>query len=74
MTHCTTSLERKNNSGDRQTKEEEVGKGELEADNWHGPNKTKRRARDYTDEALALLNHLKPLMNLWKALKSASRQ
>ena len=32
---------------------------------------TKRGERNYTDEALALLNHLKPLMNLWRALMSA---
>ena len=30
-----------------------------------------KRERDYNDEALALLNHLKPLMNLWRALMSA---
>ena len=30
--------------------------------------KTKRKKGegDYTDEALALLNHSKPLMNLWR--------
>ena len=32
--------------------------------------KNKKGERDYTDEALALLNHLKPLMNLWRALMS----
>ena len=30
--------------------------------------KTNKVERNYTDEALALLNHLKPLMNLWRAL------
>ena len=28
----------------------------------------KRRERDYTDEALAFLNYLKLLMNLWRTL------
>ena len=32
---------------------------------------TKREERDYLDKVLALLNHLKPLMNLWRALISA---
>ena len=30
----------------------------------HKLNKTKIGEHDYTDEALALFNHLKPLMNL----------
>ena len=34
-------------------------------------NKTKKGERNYTVEALALLNHLKPLMNVWRTLKSA---
>ena len=29
--------------------------------------------RDYTDEALVLLNHFRPLMNLWRALMSDSK-
>ena len=37
----------------------------------HKLNKTKIGEHDYTDEALALLNHLKPLMNLWRALMLA---
>ena len=32
---------------------------------------TKERERDYTNEDLALLSHLKPPMNLWRALMSA---
>ena len=54
----------RDNRGDRKTKVEEVGKREWEAGDLHRPNKTKREERDYTDEALALLNHLRPLMNL----------
>ena len=52
-------------------KEEEVGKGEWEAEDFHRPNKTKREERDYTDEALALLKHLKPLMKLCGVLMLA---
>ena len=71
LTYCTTSLERKINRGHRKEKEEDVGKEKWEAENLHRPNKTKRGGRDYTDESLALFNHRKPLMNLWRALVSA---
>ena len=67
----TESLETKDNRGDRKKKGEEVGKVEWEADNLHRPNQSKRAERDYTNEALALLNHIKAVMNLWKALMSA---
>ena len=39
---------------------EKVGKKEWEADVLHRPNKQK----EYTDKALALLNHLKLLLDL----------
>ena len=39
--------------------------------NYTDQNKTKRREPEYNDEALALFIHLKPLMNLWRALMSA---
>ena len=46
--------------------------GKWVAEELHRPkNKIKRGERDYTDEALALLHHFKPLMNLWRALMSA---
>ena len=38
MTHCTTSLERKDNGGDWKKKGEEVRKGEWEAKDLHRPN------------------------------------
>ena len=34
-------------------------------------NKIKKGEHDYTVETLTLFNHLKPLMNLWRALMSA---
>ena len=37
---------------DRKTKEEEVGKGEWQAEDLHRLNKIKRGERYYTDEAL----------------------
>ena len=47
-------------------------KGEWEAEELHRPKTNQKGAEcDYTDEALALLNHLKPIMNLWRALMSA---
>ena len=64
LTHCTASLESKDKRGDRKKKGEEVRKGEWKRRILHTSNKTKRRERDYGDGALALLNHLKPLMNL----------
>ena len=48
-----------------------MGKEEWEAKELGRPNKTKRRESDNTNEALALLKHLKLLMNLWKTLISA---
>ena len=42
-----------------------MGSGEIKQ-----TKKTKRGERKYTDIALALLNHLKLLMNLWRALIS----
>ena len=62
LTHSTTSLERKDNRGNRKKKIEDVGKGDWEAKNLHRPNKTKWGEHDYTDEGQVLLNHLKPLM------------
>ena len=51
-------------------KEKEVGN---ETEYLHRPikKKTKRGERHYTNEVLALLNYLKPLMNLWRALMTA---
>ena len=49
---------------------EEVVVGSMEG-RMGSRNKTKWGERDYTDEAISLFNHLKPLMNLWRALMSA---
>ena len=38
------------------------------AEELHRRNQTKKDERHYTNEVLTLLNHLKLLMNLWKAL------
>ena len=35
------------------------------------PNETRKGEGNYTDEASALLNHLKPLKNLWRVLMLA---
>ena len=48
----------------RQETGEEVRKGEWEAEELHRENKRKMGERDYTDEALALFNHHKLLLNL----------
>ena len=68
--HCRTSLKRKNSRGNRKKEK----KWERENGKWleiHRPYKTKRGECDYTDEALAILKHLKLLMDPWRALMSA---
>ena len=50
----------------RENKKKKVKNGKQ--GNYTDQYKTKRGERDYTDEALALLKHIKPLMNLWTAL------
>ena len=47
-------------------KGEEVGKVQWRAENLRKPNKIKRGESDYSDEALALFKHHKPLINLWR--------
>ena len=61
----------KDKRGDRKKKGKEVGKGEWKAEDLHRANKTKSGERDCSAEALALLNHFKPLMKLWGVLMSA---
>ena len=61
MTHCTTPLEGRilEGVGKRTaSRNKQMGSGETT------PNKTKQN----TGKALAFLNHLKPLMNLCRAL------
>ena len=41
LTLCTESLEKKDERGDRKKKEEEVWKGEWEAEDLHRPNRQK---------------------------------
>ena len=64
------SLKRKDSRRDRKEDknwEKRMGSGGI----TQIINKTKMRERDYTDEALALLNHIKLLMKLSRALISA---
>ena len=61
-------LKRKDNNGDRK-KEMRSERENEKRRNYTDQNKTEKG--DYTDEALALLNHLKPVMNLWRALMLA---
>ena len=56
----TTSLKRKDRKGNRKKERK-----------WERENEMKRGKRDFTNEDLALPNHLRLLMNLWKALISA---
>ena len=69
MIHSTTSLERKDNRGEWKKKGEEVGKEEWDEEDLHRPNITRRGEHDYTDEALALFNYLKPLISALAALQ-----
>ena len=64
MTHFTASLEKKYKRMDRKKKGKKVGKREWQTEDLHSPNKIKRRECNYSDKGLALLNYLKPLMNL----------
>ena len=48
-----------------------MAKGEWEAESLRRPNKTKREECDYSNEALAFVNHLKLSMNLCRAFISA---